>query len=96
MRLPATPALRLPPRSKRERGVRRRSLQRTAGDSRAQVTRLATQWHGNRLAVVPLKKRDGVPAAPFSRKYTSSDIKRLVEMDKFNEDVCGPAIAHLL
>ncbi|MFZ4539553.1 hypothetical protein [Propionivibrio sp.] len=43
--------------SKRERGVLRVYLQRTTGYSRAQVTRLVTQWHGNRLAAVPLKKR---------------------------------------
>lgn len=85
-----------PQRSKRERGVLRIYLQRTTGYSRAQVTRLVTQWHGNRLAAVPLKKRYRAPTIPFARKYTPSDIKLLVEMDKANEDVCGPAIAHLL
>jgi hypothetical protein len=85
-----------PQRSKRQRGVLRVYLQRTTGYSRAQVTRLVTQWHGNRLASVPLKKRYRAPAAPFACKYTPSDIKLLVEMDKANEDVCGPAIAHLL
>lgn len=71
-------------------------LQCTTGYSRAQVTRLVTQWNGNRFADVPLKKRYRAPAAPFARKYTPGDIKLLVEMDKANEDVCGPAIAHLL
>ena len=85
-----------PRRSKRERGVLLRYLQLTSGYSRAQITRLITQWHTNRLAVVPLTKRYRAPAAPFARKYTSGDIERLVEMDKANEDVCGPAIAHLL
>ena len=85
-----------PQRSKRERGVLRIYLQRTTGYSRAQATRRVTQWHGNRLAAVPLKKRFRLPADPFARKYTPSDIKQLVEMDKANEDVCGPAIAHLL
>jgi transposase InsO family protein len=85
-----------PHRSKRERGVLRMYLQRTTGYSRAQVTRLVTQWHGNRLAAVPLKKRYRSPVVPFARKYTPGDIKLLVEMDKANEDVCGPAIAHLL
>ena len=85
-----------PQRSKRERGLLRIYLQRTTGYSRAQVTRLVTQWHGNRLAAVPLKKRSRAPTIPFARKYTPSDIKLLVEMDKANEDVCGPAIAHLL
>ncbi len=85
-----------PGRNKRERGVLLRYLHHTSGYSRAQVTRLIAQWHANRLAPIPLTKRYRAPAAPFARKYTSSDIERLVEMDKANEDVCGPAIAHLL
>jgi transposase InsO family protein len=55
-----------------------------------------TQWHANRLAVIPLTKRYRAPAAAFARKYTAGDVALLVEMDKANEDVCGPAIAHLL
>ena len=85
-----------PRRTKRERGVLLRYLQLTSSYSRAQITRLIAQWHANRLDVVPLAKRYCAPAAPFARKYTHSDIERLVEMDKANEDVCGPAIAHLL
>ena len=85
-----------PRRTKRERGVLLRYLQRTSSYSCAQVARLIAQWHANRLAVVPLAKRYCAPAAPFARKYTHNDIKRLVEMDKANEDVCGPAIAHFL
>jgi transposase InsO family protein len=37
-----------------------------------------------------------VPAAPFTRKYTPGDVALLVEMDRAHEDVCGPAIVHLL
>ena len=85
-----------PGRNRRERGVLLRYLQHTSGYSRAQVTRLIARWYANRLAPVPLTKGYRAPAAPFARKYTSSDIERLVEMDKANEDVCGPAIAHLL
>jgi len=85
-----------PRRSKRERGVLLRYLQHTSGYSRAQVTRLVSRWQRNRLAETPLVKRYGGPAAPFARKYTPADIGLLVEMDKANEDVCGPAIAHLL
>jgi len=29
--------------------------------------------------------------ARISREYTAADIALLVEMDKVNEDVCGPA-----
>jgi len=85
-----------PRRGKRERGVLLRYLQRTSGYSRAQVTRLVTRWQRNRLAEVPLAKRHSGPTAPFARKYTPADIGLLVEMDKAHEDVCGPAIAHLL
>jgi hypothetical protein len=85
-----------PRRSKRERGVLLTYLRHTSGYSRAQVTRLVTQWQRNRLAEVPLTKRYRAPAAPFTRKYLAIDIALLVEMDKANEDVCGPAIAHLL
>jgi hypothetical protein len=85
-----------PRRGKRERGVLLKYLQHTSGYSRAQVTRLVTRWQRNRLAEVPLVKRYGGPTAPFARKYTPADIGLLVEMDKANEDVCGPAIAHLL
>lgn len=82
-------------RSKRERGVILAYLQRTSGYSRAQIKRLVARWHENRLAVVPLVKRYAAPAAPFARKYTASDIELLVEMDRANVDICGPAIVHL-
>ena len=85
-----------PRRGKRERGVLLRYLQHTSGYSRAQVTRLVTRWQHNRLAAVPLAKRYSGPTVPFARKYTPTDIVLLVEMDKAHEDVCGPAIAHLL
>jgi len=85
-----------PRRPKRERGILLRYLRHTSGYSRAQITRLIARWHGNRLATIPLSKRYRAPAAPFARKYTPTDIALLAEMDKANEDVCGPAIAHLL
>lgn len=40
--------------------------------------------------------RARAPANPFARKYTPTDIALLVEMDRANGDVCGPAIVHLL
>ena len=81
---------------KGERGVVLAYLRCTSGYSRSQVTRLVGRWESNRLATVPLAKRYGRPAVPFARKYTSADIELLVEMDRANEDVCGPAIVHLL
>ena len=85
-----------PRRSKAERGVVRAYLVRTSGYSRAQLTRLVTRWGQGRLGAVPLAKRYRAPAAPFARKYSDSDIELLVEMDRANVDVCGPAIVHLL
>jgi hypothetical protein len=81
---------------KSERGVVLAYLRCTSGYSRSQVTRLVGRWESNRLATVPLAKRYGRPTVPFARKYTSADIELLVEMDRANEDVCGPAIVHLL
>ena len=85
-----------PWRNKRERGVLMAYLRHTSGYSRPQLTRLVTRWYANRLAAAPLVKRYAAPGAPFARKYTPADIALLVEMDRANEDVCGPAIAHLL
>jgi transposase InsO family protein len=83
-------------RSKLDRGVVLSYLRRTSGYSRAQLTRLVGRWQANRLASTPLAKRYGRPAKPFARKYTAGDIELLVAMDRANEDVCGPAIVHLL
>ena len=85
-----------PGRTKKGRGILRRDLQQTRGCSRAQRTRLVSRWRGNRLAAIPLVKRDRAPAAPFARKSTTAEIALRVEMDKAHEDVCGPAIVHLL
>ena len=82
--------------SKADRGVVRAYLVRTSGYSRAQLTRLVARWGENRLGAVPLAKRYRAPAAPFTRQYSAIDIELLVEMDRANEDVCGPAIVHLL
>ena len=85
-----------PQRNKRERGVVLAYLRRTSGYGRAQLTRLVARWAVNRVAQDPLRKRYRAPAAPFARKYTAADVELLVEMDRAHEDVCGPAIAHLL
>jgi hypothetical protein len=81
---------------KHDRGVVLAYLRRTSGYSRPQITRLVARWQENRLATVPLAKRYRAPAAPFARKYTSVDVALLVQMDRANEDVCGPATRHLL
>ena len=85
-----------PQRNKRERGVVLAYLRRTSGYGRAQITRLVARWADNRVAQHPLVKRYRAPTAPFARKYTAADLELLVEMDRAHEDVCGPAVAHLL
>ena len=85
-----------PQRNKRERGVVLAYLRHTTGYGRAQLARLVARWADNRVAQHPLVKRYRAPAAPFARKYTALDVELLVEMDRAHEDVCGPAIAHLL
>lgn len=85
-----------PQRTKPERGVVLAYLRRTSGYGRAQLTRLVARWADNRVAQHPLLKRYRAPTAPFARKYTATDVELLVEMDRAHEDVCGPAIAHLL
>ena len=82
--------------SKRDRGVVLAYLRHTSGYARAQVTRLVSRWSKNRAAATPLVKLYRAPPAPFARKYTPADVALLVEMDRANEDVCAPAIAHLL
>jgi transposase InsO family protein len=81
---------------KADRGVVLAYLRCTSGYSRSQLTRLVGRWQSNRVASVPLAKRYARPVVPFARKYTSADIELLVQMDRANEDVCGPAIVHLL
>jgi transposase InsO family protein len=85
-----------PHRKKRERGVVLAYLRHTSGYGRAQITRLVERWSANRAAQCPLVKLYRPPAAPFARKYNALDVELLVEMDRAHEDVCGPAVAHLL
>jgi transposase InsO family protein len=85
-----------PQRNKRERGVVLAYLRHASGYSRAQATRLVKRRIDNRLAQQPLAKLYRAPAAPSVRKYTAHDIELLLEMVRAHEDVCGPAIAHLL
>ena len=85
-----------PQLGKGDRGVVLTYLRRTSGLRPPQITRLVGRWIDNRLAATALNKRSRVPAAPFARKYTPADVALLVQMDRANEDVCGPAVMHLL
>ena len=82
--------------SKAERGVVRAYLMRISLYSCSQLTRLMARCSENRLSAVPLAKRYRSPAEPFKRKFSVIDIVLMVEMARANEDVCGPAIVHLL
>lgn len=81
---------------KRERGVVLAYLRRTSGYSRPQITRLVARWGEDRLAATLLNKRPCTSAIPFARKYTSTDVELSAQMDRANEDVCGPTVVHLL
>ena len=84
------------PRLKRaDAGVVLAYLRRTSGYSRAQITRLVSRWHNNRLARTPLAKRYSAPAAPFKRKYSAEDVALLVQTDRANGQTCGAAVVHL-
>src|SRR6516165_10431699 len=73
--------------SRGERGVIRAYLIKLTGLSRAQTTRLIARWTKTRQ-VRPLP-----PHRPdFPRRYQSSDIALLAEVDAAHEDLSGPAI----
>jgi hypothetical protein len=74
-----------------ERGVIRAYLIKLTGLSRAQTTRLIARWTKTRQ-VRPLP-----PHRPdFPRRYQSSDIALLAEVDAAHEDLSGPAIRRIL
>lgn len=77
--------------SRAERGVVRAYLAKLTGLSRAQTTRLIGRWSQNRQ-VRPLP-----PHRPtFPRRYRSSDIALLAQVDAAHEDLSGPAIRRVL
>ena len=78
-------------RSRAERGVVRAYLAKLTGLSRAQTTRLIGRWSQTRQ-VRPLP-----PHRPnFPRRYRSSDIALLAQVDAAHEDLSGPAIRRIL
>lgn len=74
-----------------ERGVVRAYLAKLSGLSRAQMTRLIGRWTETRQ-VRPLPPR----RPSFPRRYRSSDIALLVQVDAAHEDLSGPAIRRIL
>lgn len=76
---------------KREKGVVRRFLQKVTASSRAQLTRLITQWMEDRKIV-----RRTAPRPVFTSRYTKQDILVLAATDAAHEDLSGPALRHIL
>jgi hypothetical protein len=74
-----------------EKGVVRAYLAKLTGLSRAQITRLIGRWSQTR-EVRPLPPR----RPSFPRRYRSSDIALLAQVDAAHEDLSGPAIRRIL
>jgi transposase InsO family protein len=72
---------------RRDKGVVLALMRKVAGFSRAQLTRLVTQW----LTTRRLDDRRGPPLQPFRRRYTDADVARLVEVDQLHGQLSGPA-----
>lgn len=76
---------------KRERGVIRAYLVKLSGLSRSQTTRLIARWSATRqVRVLPACRPN------FPRRYRSSDVALLAQVDATHEDLSGPAIRRIL
>ena len=64
---------------------------KVTGYSRAQLTRLITQWQRDRR----IGDRRGPPAQPFTRRYTEADVRALVTLDRLHGQLSGPATRKL-
>jgi hypothetical protein len=76
---------------KRAKGIVRRFLQKVTSTSRAQLTRLISQWTEDRKIV-----RRTAPRPKFSVRYTRADIVLLAATDAVHEDLSGPALRRIL
>lgn len=74
-----------------DKGLIRRYLTKVTGLSRAQVTRLITQYR----TTGQLRDRRGPPATPFARRYTPQDVALLAEVDTLHGTLSGPATRKL-
>lgn len=77
--------------SKPDKGLVRRYLEKVTGLSRAQITRLITQFRDTGR----LRDRRGPPTKPFARRYTPADIRLLAEVDALHGTLSGPATRKL-
>jgi hypothetical protein len=74
-----------------DRGVLRQYLAKLTGLSRAQLTRRIKQF----LTQGCIEDRRGIPAAPFTRRYTSDDIRLLAEVDALHGSLSGSIMRKL-
>jgi transposase InsO family protein len=77
--------------SRQQRGIVKRFLAKVTGKSRAQTTRLISQWMENRTiqAKEPVRHK-------FWTKYNDEDARLLAEVDAAHEDLSGPAVRRIL
>jgi hypothetical protein len=77
--------------SKTDKGLMRRYLRKVTGLSRAQMTRLITQFRDTGR----IRDRRGRPAKPFRRRYTQADVRLLAELDVLHDTLSGPTTRKL-
>lgn len=77
--------------NRKDRGIVRRFLSKVSDRSRAQITRLISQWMRSRTIAAkrPARRR-------FATRYTAADAVLLAEVDAAHEGLSGPAIRRIL
>jgi len=83
--------LRYPALGKSDKGTVRAYLEKVTSLSRAQVTRLISQF----LEVGKIQARYRAPVKPFPRRYTAIDVELLAEVDALHDTPSGPAARKL-
>jgi transposase InsO family protein len=78
--------------SKGQRGIVRRFLCKITGLSRAQVTRLITQWMTNRQ----VRGKPPARRPQFATRYNGQDVALLAALDAAHEDLSGAAVKRIL
>jgi hypothetical protein len=83
--------LKYPRLAKADKGLVRRHREKVTDISRAQVTRLISQFR----RTGQIRDRRGSPAKPFARRYTAADVRLLAEVDALHGTLSGPATRKL-
>lgn len=76
---------------KKDRGIVRAFLQKTAAISTSQLTRLISRWQETREIHRKPPKRPR-----FASRFRDEDIRLLARTDAAHEDLSGPALRHIL